>query len=111
MGTTPSPTPPAPAGPSSPSSLVSEIEAFQKLISGGLKLDFNATFPFESTITAILNFATAHRTTMDPDLRKRFDAIFIQQLEDTQYVWRGMLVALKILPAEAMARSIVVPKK
>ncbi len=62
-----------------------------------LKLNVSGTLPGEAMFTALLNYVALRTATMDPDLRKRLDAILVQQAEDLQHIWRSIWVKLGVL--------------
>ena len=62
-----------------------------------IKLSVTGNLPGESAFVAGLNYAATVRATMDPAVAKRWDAIFIQQAEDLQGLWRGMWVMAGLL--------------
>jgi hypothetical protein len=62
-----------------------------------MDLNLNASFPGETLVVALLNFATKRAERMDPDLLKRLDTILVQQAEDLQGVWRSTWVKLGVV--------------
>ena len=62
-----------------------------------IKLSVTGSLPGESAFVAGLNYAASVRATMDPKISARWDAIFIQQAEDLQGLWRGMWVMAGLL--------------
>ncbi len=63
----------------------------------GLDIKITGTMPGETLMVALLQYGSTVRQTMDKDLLKRFDAVFIQQYEDLQSVWRHIWVGLGVL--------------
>jgi hypothetical protein len=57
------------------------------------------TLPGETVIAALINYAATVRSTMDPALMKRLDAVIVQQVEDLQQVWRKAWVKAGVIPA------------
>jgi len=53
-------------------------------------LKIGISFPGESIVVAILNYATVCRETMSQANRDRLDAVNIQAIEDWQGFWRGL---------------------
>lgn len=55
------------------------------------------TLPGESILVALISFASTERTTMNQTNRDKFDAVFVQQLQDFQSInrkfweWTGLL--------------------
>jgi len=66
-------------------------------ISKGIEIKVTGSLPGETVILAVLKAYISVRESMDPELRKRWDAITVQQLEDVQNVWRGIWVALGVV--------------
>ncbi len=66
----------------------------------GLKSAFSVgvTLPGESLLVAFFDFAKAERTTMNQVNRDAFDAIFVQQAQDLQAVWRHLWQLAGVIP-------------
>jgi hypothetical protein len=64
-----------------------------------MDVNLSATFPGESLVVALLNFAAQRAHDMDPALQKRLDAILVQQAEDLQGVWRAAWVKIGVVKA------------
>jgi hypothetical protein len=62
-----------------------------------MDVNLNASFPGENLVVALLNYAAQRSHDMDPDLRKRLDAVLVQQVEDLQGVWRAAWVKLGVV--------------
>ena len=84
------PAAPVPGAPSAPSS-VPVTPAFSLLnLAGG-------SFPGETFLAAFFNWASTVRATMDPEIRRRFDLVWVQQYEDLQGIWRGIWIAAGLI--------------
>lgn len=76
-----------------PPALSSEALAAMKALLGSI----TGSLPGEAAFVAAVNYATTVRATMDPAIAKRWDALFIQQAEDLQSLWRGLIVMTGLL--------------
>jgi len=87
---------PAPTAPTI-SSIFSNPAAALAGLQTGIKLNLAGTLPGEELLAKMVEAWQTQRTTMDPDIRRRFDLILIQQWEDLQHLWRGIFVAMGVL--------------
>lgn len=69
----------------------------QQALTTGLSLNISGTLPGETLLSELLKTYAAVRSSMDPALVKRWDAVTVQQIEDLQAVWRGLWVTLGVL--------------
>lgn len=65
-----------------------------------LKLTIGAQLPGEALAVEILRTVIAVRETMDADIRKRWDAIWLVAFEDAQKIVRRSMQDLGIIAAE-----------
>lgn len=61
------------------------------------KVELSATFPGEGAVIALFRAYEVGRVTMDPEIRKRWDALLLQIAEDSYKVWRKAWVAAGLL--------------
>lgn len=64
-------------------------------LKGGIGV--GVSLPGEVAFTALLNFLSQARATMDPEIRKRYDTVMVQQYEDLQAIWRKLWVDAGVL--------------
>ena len=78
-------------------------------LKGSLNLNIAGQLPLEGLLVALLNYASTYRATMSQPNRDAVDAIFVQQLQDAQYVWRKLLVDAGALP-QALPPTLIPSK-
>lgn len=66
-----------------------DLKTFEIRVSGKL--------PGEDVIAKIIDWNMKYRDTMDPEIRKRWDAILVEQAEDLQAIWRNLWVQWGLL--------------
>lgn len=62
-----------------------------------LSLNISGSLPGEQLISKILDLYMETRKEMSPELRAKWDAVLVQQIEDAQSIWRKIWVALGVL--------------
>ena len=87
--------------PSAPASTGNTVlDSIQNFFKNGLNLNIAGQLPLEGLLTALLNYAATYRASMSQQSRDAVDAIFVQQLQDVQYLWRKLFVDAGVLPPE-----------